>query len=347
MQPTLLLLLAISFATFHALSAQPEEPKSRLVESYKPAKLLKKVEVSYPPHIARSRQDGWVQLSFVIDQEGQVKDITPLDNGGSDAFIDEAVRAVAKWQFEPAMEDGKPIEQCSNNLQVNFMITNGGAIGNRFNRHLKKAQKALTEKNYADALTRLEAIDKLDELNMTELFWRNYMGVQVNAGLNRPEEKYRAIKQALNSLNVIGSKDRSEVRRYLLQHKFIYETKNAKFADALMTLKQIRKHAPKLVKPLKPYIKYINQNLSSDKLITVKVDKKEGGLWRHRLVRNEFAFANLEGEINKLEVRCQKKRSIFTFDINSSWKIPKSWGKCSLFLDTADNTKFTLVETNS
>lgn len=339
--------LVFSFSALSTNSPQEAEPSSRLIESYTRAKALDRVPPKFPRRQAKLGQDGWVQLSFVIDEEGKVKDVIPLDHGGSKSFVKSAIRAVKQWQYSPAIVDGKPVEQCSNSVQLDFALARGAAVQRRFRVLFKQAEEAVENKDFDTLEMKIKEMDGLRSLNITELFWRNYLAILMFDAKGLSHNRYWAMNRTLRSLKVISGDDHDNIKRYLLQEKFIYETENALFANALTSYNRMNKEFPEYAKTFTPYSQQVKDLIATDEPIYVKAYKNKGGNWHHKLVRNQFAVTDLEGEINKLEVRCDKKRSIFTFDINSSWTIPESWGQCSVFLDTEAKTKFTFVEMNS
>ncbi|NVK25073.1 MAG: energy transducer TonB [Gammaproteobacteria bacterium] len=343
-----ILILSLLLSPLNAVAESTPEPLSRLIESYKQATPVKRVPPKYPRSKVKRGQDGWVQLSFVIDEEGKVKDVVPIDHGGSGLFVKSAIRAVEQWQYEPATANGEAIEQCSNSVQLDFSLGNGAVVGKRFNSLFRKAQKASDEKDYQELSTIIEQMDALKSLNRTELFWRNFTSITLHRGLQQPKKTYLAVKRTLASSSVLETiRQGKDIIPMLLKEKFIYEAENELYAKALNTFKSIEKQVPSLVQNFQPFVEQINEIVKSDRLIAIDAEKSESGVWIHELARNQFAFNNLEGDIHKLEVRCDRKRSVFTFDINSSWQIPESWGQCTVFVDTANNTKFTLVEMNS
>lgn len=64
------------------------------------------------PEIARTaRLEGRVVLQAVICRDGTVSDVEVLScSRPSLGFEDEAVKAVKQWRYEPAMDDGRPVD---------------------------------------------------------------------------------------------------------------------------------------------------------------------------------------------------------------------------------------------
>ena len=74
-------------------------------------KRLKYVAPKYPRAAQRRNLSGWVDVVFTVGTDGRVKDINIRDSEPGDTFANAAIKAVEKWEFEPAVEDGLIIEK--------------------------------------------------------------------------------------------------------------------------------------------------------------------------------------------------------------------------------------------
>ncbi len=74
------------------------------------ARPLRQVPPAYPAGAARRRQQGWVELEFVVAEDGSVRDVTVLRAQPARVFDREAIRAMEQSRFEPALRNGQPIE---------------------------------------------------------------------------------------------------------------------------------------------------------------------------------------------------------------------------------------------
>ena len=74
-------------------------------------KRLRYVAPKYPRAAQRRNLSGWVDVVFTVGTDGLVKDIDVRESEPGDTFVNAAVKAVEKWEFEPAIEDGSIIEK--------------------------------------------------------------------------------------------------------------------------------------------------------------------------------------------------------------------------------------------
>ncbi|WP_109124623.1 energy transducer TonB [Dyella sp. C11] len=71
--------------------------------------LTRRVEPTYPPDAKRTRRQGWVDVTFVVQPDGTVSSVAVADADPKYVFDRAALSAVARWQFAPGTQDGKPV----------------------------------------------------------------------------------------------------------------------------------------------------------------------------------------------------------------------------------------------
>jgi protein TonB len=81
-----------------------------------------RIEPKYPVQAARDGKEGWVKLSFTINEVGGVEDVTVLEADPKRIFDREAKRALKKWKYKPKVEDGKPMKQFNMKVQLDFKL---------------------------------------------------------------------------------------------------------------------------------------------------------------------------------------------------------------------------------
>jgi protein TonB len=93
-KPHLLRVIGLLLAASPALRADTEAPVP-----------VRTVPPEYPSALRRSGVSGVVTLSCLIDEKGDVQDVS-LEKASDEAFIQPAIEAVRKWKFKPAKKDG-------------------------------------------------------------------------------------------------------------------------------------------------------------------------------------------------------------------------------------------------
>ncbi|MFC3120348.1 energy transducer TonB [Agaribacter flavus] len=79
----------------------------------------------YPPEAARDGKEGWVKLSFTINEIGGVEDVEVIDAQPKRIFDREAKRALRKWRYNPKIVDGKAVRQPGLTVQLDFTLEGG------------------------------------------------------------------------------------------------------------------------------------------------------------------------------------------------------------------------------
>ncbi len=84
-----------------------------------------RIEPKYPIQAARDGKEGWVKLSFTINEIGGVEDVDVIEAQPKRVFDKEAKRALRKWKYKPKVVDGKPMRQVGLTVQLDFKMDGG------------------------------------------------------------------------------------------------------------------------------------------------------------------------------------------------------------------------------
>lgn len=81
-----------------------------------------RIEPRYPMQAARDGVEGWVKMSFTINETGGVEDVQVVDANPRRVFDKEATRALRKWKYRPKVVDGKAMKQTGMTVQLDFTL---------------------------------------------------------------------------------------------------------------------------------------------------------------------------------------------------------------------------------
>jgi periplasmic protein TonB len=81
---------------------------------------IKRTTPDYPSDMKKKRISGEVQLSFIVETDGSVRE-AEVRTTTDEKFNKAAVNAVKKWQFKPGTKDGKAV-RCRVVLPIMFSI---------------------------------------------------------------------------------------------------------------------------------------------------------------------------------------------------------------------------------
>ena len=75
-----------------------------------PPKVLNGYRPDYPEAEAMKREPGYVVIICTIGTDGQARDFE-VERMTNPAFAIEAMRAIQKWKWAPALKNGQPVPQ--------------------------------------------------------------------------------------------------------------------------------------------------------------------------------------------------------------------------------------------
>ncbi|WP_018693179.1 energy transducer TonB [Algicola sagamiensis] len=81
-----------------------------------------RIEPRFPVKAAREGKEGWVKLSFTINEVGGVEDVKVIEAQPKRLFNREAIRALRKWKYKPKVVEGKPQKQPGMKVQLDFSL---------------------------------------------------------------------------------------------------------------------------------------------------------------------------------------------------------------------------------
>ena len=79
-----------------------------------------RVNPQYPIRAAERGIEGWVEVEFTISSAGTVKSPFVLNAHPKNVFNRAALRAIAKWKYNPKIEDGVAVERPGVQVRLAF-----------------------------------------------------------------------------------------------------------------------------------------------------------------------------------------------------------------------------------
>lgn len=74
-----------------------------------PPQPTRQARMEYPPGAKRDGVEGYVTLSLLIDDRGEVQQVRILESEPAGVFDETAREALRQWQFRPARYQGEPV----------------------------------------------------------------------------------------------------------------------------------------------------------------------------------------------------------------------------------------------
>jgi protein TonB len=83
---------------------------------------LVRINPDYPPRALSRGLEGWVEVQFTITATGTVKDATVVNADPKNIFDDAALKAIARWRYNPKVEGGVAIERVGMRTRISFQL---------------------------------------------------------------------------------------------------------------------------------------------------------------------------------------------------------------------------------
>jgi TonB family protein len=302
---------------------------------------------------AQKGNEGWVKLNYVIDKDGSVLNPIVESSSGLKGFEYSAIRAaLEEWRFTPATKNGIPIQQCKNSMTLEFLIKDPvKAASTRFVRRYKHIKKLIFEKKLIEAKGLL---DRLTEKPRKNFYEDSYYWTLLSAYYQMTGDT----KKELDSLNNVAYRGKKYLKdgvySYILIRGFqlaLLKNKLDQASNYYHLLELIDKNSPYFLK-LNPYYQKMKALIKSDSIISISGEIESKKPWYHTLIRQEFSFSKIKGQLRSIDIRCQnyyfkekiRNEMLTHIDQNKTWRISKSWGKCRLLVYGENKTTFKLFE---
>ena len=327
----------ISFlALFISINSHSSETVSenKAKDIFVNANPIKRSPPKYPPQELKSGNVGMVDIFFMIDKEGATYEPV-IETSSKPSFETPALSALKNYKYKPATLNGEPIES-SQSVRIVFLVQNqDDKVSQHFNKHYKSAVNELNkDKPNQDKVKRkIKSMENSDHLSSYSYRHLNTVKYSYAEKFDSKQSQINAIYQLLlfesrtkTDKGALKKDQRISARRSLVS--LLIQT--SRFGDAIREYRTLNKIDPEAESIFKDALQQINQIRTDDSLIKTQLYLNENGYNLGYLFKNTFGFLEGSENVTQLKLRCDKKFKILDYKPESEYKIPKSWGKCSL-----------------
>ena len=78
----------------------------------------------YPARALTGNIEGWVQVRFTVTAIGTVRDAVVVESEPGTVFDDAALKAIARWRYNPRVENGEAVERIGLQYVFRFELEN-------------------------------------------------------------------------------------------------------------------------------------------------------------------------------------------------------------------------------
>ncbi len=320
--------------------------------TYEPAEIIARDAPRYPERERQRYREAWVVVSYCIDEAGIPQNLSVLDSGGSGVFEHAALEAAREWRFKPANLDGTPSWQSNNQVVVIFALegTEKGA-SRKFTRNHRRLGELIDSGDLDEADELFQQMYADDDLNLYAMgrLWTQRVSYEM------ARSDYSRANLAIYRATVsTGQWIEKESYAGLLAARISIELYLGLYAEALEAydaLVELTGAESDVAREAKPRIDKLRELIDSDKTIKTQAEvRRRGECYRcndsyaFSPVRRQFAFADVNGELTSIELRCTHRRFESPISDLVEWKIPESWGECSIQVKGDPGTTFSVLQ---
>ncbi len=81
---------------------------------------LVRINPDYPPRAQSRGIEGWVMIEFTITAAGTVRDARVIDASPKGYFEEAALKAIARWRYNPKVQEGVAVERVGLRIRLSF-----------------------------------------------------------------------------------------------------------------------------------------------------------------------------------------------------------------------------------
>ena len=102
---------ALGFELFpDSLLSRPDNVVFEIADLDKPPEPVVQLRPLYPMQAKQRGIEGGVDLEFIVDVEGNVREVRASASHPGEVFVRTTISAARRWRFRPGMKDGMPVE---------------------------------------------------------------------------------------------------------------------------------------------------------------------------------------------------------------------------------------------
>jgi hypothetical protein len=288
-------------------------------------------------------------MSYVVTPDGRAIDPIIINSSGGINFESEVLKVSESWRFEPSVTG---VEQPYNLVNTRFTLRGQGkGTTRKFARYAQHIMKNLHGGDLEAARKNADEAIKIGGWNLYEstILW--LMVGRVEGAEGDDVGKLQMYRRGLAVSNERSL--RRNARIDLLENIFGLEFGFSQYSAAmqtLATLKEVR-GSQDAVKRLAARTEEMATTLANDPVLVanafvVKPCNCDAGvaLWDYVPARRTFSFANLNGNVERFEARCELQRLSGAVETDQQWTLEADWGFCQIFVFGDDGATFDFLE---
>ncbi|HEX7237994.1 MAG TPA: TonB family protein [Gammaproteobacteria bacterium] len=105
--------------------APPGPPRTKLTRGIDGDVIpIVQTKPEYPPRAQSAGIEGWVRVQFSVTSVGTVRDAVVVESEPGTTFDEAALKAIARWRYNPRVENGEAVERVGVQAIIRFTLEN-------------------------------------------------------------------------------------------------------------------------------------------------------------------------------------------------------------------------------
>jgi hypothetical protein len=275
------------------------------------------------------------------------------DSSGIESFEEAAIASIQNRLYEPAQLDGIPVEQAMNNVKIIFALEDGPQ-GARpwFVSAYRRINRSIGDTDLETAFERLSDLGSELRMNLYEdawYWWLNFLYLDASGSTDKDEMKASLRK----AIGYDESYLAPEMFVAAAQRLYIMSIEDGEISDALSVFAKLRDAESareagsyeQVMKELSSHVKAVNEVVAGTGILATSAEVGRYGYWVHELLRKSFSLADVEGELELVDIRCTVGTGRYSSITEENvWTIPDGWEECGVYIKGREGSTFTLYE---
>jgi TonB family protein len=308
--------------------------------SFEPPHLLHRPNPYYPIGVEMNREEGWVQIEFMVDQNGRTFEPTVADSSGNRELEEVALKETRGLAFQPATDNGQPVES-SKAMKFVFQIQGQTGARAEFIYNYKKFMQAVRSSNESGARALLT---NLTPVNLYEDAYFGLAQYEFAHSWGTDEEQLRGLRRAIAREKRSGYLPKDVFDSAMLA-LLPLDVKVGDYMQALSDWEYISSniHDKQALDYWRPFVARIQTIQTSTATLRVH-GHLSGGDWYFTPFKRTLQFDVTSGHLTALKLRCGKHFEVFDFKPDTKYRIEPRYGSCTIEAIGDADTQFDLIE---
>lgn len=306
-----------------------------------------------PPVTERTDREALVVLRYTVKANGETADVEVVEGFTDQFFNQAAVSTVQGWRFTPGTNNGEAIDFLNQYHVLALRPTEVAAISPEVVEAYQSLSKQLDSDEFQEVATQAESLLQgntvhtvLDYAFLNELLASAYIGLAQNAralaAIQRATLAISPLDAESAPLNVLPV----EMLEVALRKRFVLAASLNQAQDAMRAFQRLETLGMLDGNDgaLREQAAALQARLESTEPLGL-IAGLDGNSWRYSPRHRIVAVTEVSsGDLDSLNVRCQRRTLQLDFEEGVEWNLPPALGQCELEFLGEPGTQFTLYE---